>query len=177
MDELRVALERMLVAFGGAQVAERAGAYAQAVREEHACERCAAAAARTLTRTAKRRPVPADLLEETRSVMGTSIHAQHVPERAALEPGDPEGWWRLQAPSIVRAAWPELGPAEVELVCRELQRQASLGLVRADEAEVRANLGWEDEWGPTTERRWWMRFLGMVRGNHDGTEDGIGTVA
>lgn len=163
MDELRIALERMLAAFGGARDTERVHAYAEALREEHACERCAAQAARSLTRTAKRRPVPADLLEETRGMMGTSIHAQHVPERAAIGPGDPEGWWRRQAPAVVRAVWPDLDPEAVELVCRELQRQASLGLVRAEEAEVRANLGRVDEFGPTTERRWWERFLAMAR--------------
>ncbi|GBC87610.1 hypothetical protein HRbin12_01624 [bacterium HR12] len=36
-------------------------------------------------------------------------------------------------------------------------------MVRAAEADVRGSLGWVDEWGPTTERRWWERFLEMVR--------------
>jgi hypothetical protein len=59
----------------------------------------------------------------------------------------------------VLEAWPDLSDRELGLVCAELQRQASVELLSADEAEVRANLGWVDGYGPTTERLWWQRWL------------------
>lgn len=171
MAELARAVGSMLAAFGASQtgLAERIAPYTQAVAEEGVCERCAAAAARSLLRRAKRRPVPAELLEEARELMGTGLHAQHVERRTEIGPGQPEGWWRTTAPEIVRQAWPELDAVQVSLVCRELQRQASLGLVRAEvhgPHGVLASLG-----GPgDTERRWWERYLSLAR--RAGREEG-----
>jgi hypothetical protein len=158
VTDLVRAVTRMLGAFAAVSP-ERAEIYVEAVRDEHLCERCATEAARTLTRRAKRRPAPADLLDETRDVMATSLHAQHVPQRAQLGAGEPEGWWRRRAPALVLEAWPDLSDRELGLVCAELQRQASVELLQADKAEVRANLGWVDGYGPTTERLWWQRWL------------------
>lgn len=159
MSNLFAWVSKMLAVYGQ-PVAERAAVYVDAIAEEHLCEACAVEATRMLVRTAKRRPTPADLLAETRETMGTGIHAQHIPERAQLSAGGTEGWWRLEAPALVRRTWPELDEAQTQAVCQELQRQASVGLVEATAdgpLGVRANLG---EPG-TTERRWWERFLRM----------------
>lgn len=162
MSELTQAVLRMLEAFGAAS-AQRAEVFVEAVREQHLCERCAAAAARTLAHRARRRPVPAELCEQVRDTMATGVHAQHVPERAGLSPGEPEGFWRRVAPAIVRRAWPELGEEEVGWVCAELQRQAAEGIVEASEdgpLGVRAALG---EPGDTERARWERLLAGRRR--------------
>lgn len=168
MAELARAIGKMLGAFGASTsgLGERVVSYLEAISEEGLCEACAAAAARTLTRRLKRRPLPADLLEETRETMRTGLHQQHVQPRRALGPADAQRWWSTQAPDIVRAAWPSLSEFEVQIVCRELERQAAEGIVDPSEDGpfgVWATLGQPGD----TQRRWWERFVSMRAGKAD----------
>jgi hypothetical protein len=158
----------MLAAFG-APTGERVAIYVEAVREAGACEPCAGAAARRLTRESKRRPTPADLLDATRSELATAAHRPHVSPRAALPDGDGETWWQTDGARIVRRRWPGLTPAQLETVLSELRRQERCGLVERHEVSIAVAIGWEDERGPTPER---TRFLRLLSSDDMGEEGG-----
>lgn len=154
-------LVRMLGIFGN-PTDERVEVYVTAVRDEHACEACAARAARTLAREANRRPTPRQLLDATRELMGTAEHVRHA-ERPALPAGGSSTWLAAEGRAIVLERWPGISAADLDLVMREMERQVSCGALEPTRQALIVSLGWSDERGPTTERRWWERFLEMVR--------------
>ncbi len=166
MSELARAVSRMLGAFGQAS-SDRVEVYLEAVREEGVCEPCAASAARRLLREAKRRPAPAELLEATRSELGSAAHAHHVAPSRSLPSGDGEAWWRTEGARVVRRLWPGLDDARAGTVLAELRRQERWGLVERSAASIAAAIGSEDERGPTPEREWFRRLLAWEDGRRE----------
>jgi hypothetical protein len=149
----------MLAAFGSPS-GERVAIYVEAVREEQACERCAARAARDLAHGSKRRPTPRDLLDAARELMASAEHVRHA-QRPSLPGGTGSAWLASEGRAIVLEVWPQISAEDLDLVMRELQRQVNCGVLDPSRRGLVECLGWEDELGPTTERRWWLRTLRM----------------
>jgi hypothetical protein len=161
MSDLARQVARMLAAFGSSSD-DRVGIYVEAVREEAACETCAARAARALAREAQRRPVPRQLLDATRELMGSAEHVRHA-ERRQLPSGGGSAWLASEGRAIVLEAWPGISAEDLDLVMAELERQVSCGALEPTRRGLIECLGWVDEYGPTTERRWWERHLAFAR--------------
>lgn len=150
---LERAVAKMLTAFGLVS-AEKIEAFVEAIEDDHLCAVCAAKACRDLTRFSKRRPVPADLIEAARELQGRADHATHVADRKALG-SDVSVWWTTEAPALVGKFWPELS---AEQRVHAAQVIASTG-VSPSEEQIEVALGWVDQYGPTTERRWWLEMF------------------
>jgi hypothetical protein len=161
MADLARQIARMLGVFG-ASSDERVEVFLEAVREEAVCEICAAAAAKTLAREAQRRPVPRQLLDATRELMGSAEHVRHA-ERRQLPSGGGSAWLASEGRAIVLEAWPGISAEDLDLVMAELERQVSCGVLEPTRRGLIECLGWVSEHGPTTERRWWERHLAFAR--------------
>lgn len=168
MSDLARHVSRMLGIFGVTSP-DRVEAYLDAVREEHVCEACAATAARQLSREAQRRPTPRQLLDVARELMRASEHQRHV-GRPSLPSGGGSAWLAAEGRATVLEVWPGISPRDLDLVMREVERQVSCGVLEPSRRGLVECLGWVDDRGPTTERRWWERHLALARTN--GGEEG-----
>jgi hypothetical protein len=147
------AVGRMLLGFSSRVDPERIDVFVAAVEDERLCGTCAAGAAARLGRSASRAPVPSDLISETRDAMREPSHADHLADQRALGGGDEELWWSTKAPVAVRRAWPELSGEQARTVAEAIR---GIGSARPRDEDVAIELGYVDERGPTTERRWWL---------------------
>lgn len=150
---LERAVGKMLLALGTRAEPERIVAFCEAVTDAHGCEQCAVRACRKMTAGMRRRPMPADLVDETRDVQDTAEHMTHVADRAALGPGSVHVWWTTEGPVHVRAAWPELSSDQAVAVASYIE---DMEYVPPTPEAIAVELGFVDDHGPTVERQWWL---------------------
>jgi hypothetical protein len=105
--ELTAAVSKMLSSFISQPSSGRVDAFVDAV--ERFCARCAAEAARELSHTMKRTPVPADLVEAAKDYQASDRHEAHMGDRKAIGRSGAELFWRTEAPPIVERVAPGLG--------------------------------------------------------------------